>query len=110
IRYLAGIGRYTLRFHGQTADSTAPMSSRKDALVAAAAFIQAFDAQIKALGEDVTGMMGKLDITPNSNQFVPERVEGKIEIRTFSKAITETTDFKQLIQTILDEVSHKYGI
>lgn len=110
IQYLAGIGRYTIRFHGQTADSTAPMSTRKDALVAAAAFVKEFDAQIKALGPDVTGMVGKLDITPNSNQFVPEYVEGKIEIRTFQKEITETTDFHQLIQNILDEVSYTYGI
>lgn len=50
IKYLAGIGRYTIRFHGQTADSTAPMDNRKDALVAAARFITMFDEQIKALG------------------------------------------------------------
>lgn len=110
IEYLAGIGRYTLRFFGKTADSTAPMDTRKDALVAAASFIQEFDARIKALGDDVTGMVGKLDITPNSNQFVPEYVEGKVEIRTFKKEITQTTDFKKLIQEILDRVSAEYGI
>ena len=79
-------------------------------VIAAAAFIQAFDEQIKALGPDVTGMVGKLDITPNSNQFVPEYAEGKIEIRTFKKEITETTDFKKLIQNLLDTVSQNYGI
>lgn len=110
IEYLAGIGRYTLRFYGKTADSTAPMNTRKDALVAAASFIQEFDACIKALGNDVTGMVGKLDITPNSNQFVPEYVEGKIEIRTFKKEITQTTDFNKLIQDILDRVSAEYDI
>ena len=110
IEYLAGIGRYTLRFYGKTADSTAPMNTRKDALVAAASFIQEFDACIKALGNDVTGMVGKLDITPNSNQFVPEYVEGKVEIRTFKKEITQTTDFNKLIQDILDRVSAKYDI
>ena len=110
IQYLAGIGRYTIRFYGKTADSTAPMDTRKDALVGAAAFIKEFDEQIKALGPDVTGMVGKLDITPNSNQFVPEYVEGKIEIRTFKKEITEATDFKKLIQNLLETVSQKYGI
>lgn len=110
IEYLAGIGRYTLRFYGKTADSTAPMNTRKDALVAAASFIQEFDACIKALGNDVTGMVGKLDITPNSNQFVPEYVEGKIEIRTFKKEITQTTDFNKLIQDILDRISAEYDI
>lgn len=110
IQYLAGIGRYTIRFYGKTADSTAPMDTRKDALVGAAAFIKEFDERIKALGPDVTGMVGKLDITPNSNQFVPEYVEGKIEIRTFKKEITETTDFKKLIQNLLETISQKYGI
>lgn len=110
IEYLAGIGRYTIRFYGGTADSTAPMTERKDALVAAARFITAFDEKIKALGPEVTGMVGKLDITPNSNQFVPEYVEGKIEIRTFSREITEKVNFKELILTLLEEAGKACGV
>lgn len=110
IQYLAGIGRYTIRFYGETADSTAPMATRKDAMVAAASFIVAFDEKIKELGPDVTGMVGKLDITPNSNQFVPEYVEGKIEIRTFSKEIVEKIDFKEMIEGMLKQVGQKFGI
>lgn len=110
IQYLAGIGRYTIRFHGETADSTAPMTARKDALVAAASFITAFDQKIRSLGPDVTGMVGRLDITPNSNQFVPEYVEGKIEIRTFSKEIVENVDFKDMIQGLLEQAGQNYGI
>lgn len=110
IQYLAGIGRYTIRFYGGTADSTAPMSSRKDALVAASSFIVEFDEKIKALGPDVTGMVGKLDITPNSNQFVPEYVEGKIEIRTFREEIVKTVDFKELIESLLENAGEKFGI
>lgn len=104
IQYLAGIGRYIVRFHGKTADSTAPMDTRKDALVAASRFICRFDEKIKALGNDVTGMVGKLDITPNSNQFVPELVEGKIEIRTFSQESIKKTDFKEMIQNLLHQI------
>ena len=110
IEYLAGIGRYTIRFYGATADSTAPMKTRKDALVAAANFIAEFDERIKELGPDVTGMVGKLDITPNSNQFVPEYVEGKIEIRTFSKAIVEKVDFKEMIEGLLEKAGEKFAI
>ncbi len=110
IEYLAGIGRYTIRFYGATADSTAPMKTRKDALVAAANFIAEFDERIKELGPDVTGMVGKLDITPNSNQFVPEYVEGKIEIRTFSKAIGENVDFKEMIEGLLEKAGEKFAI
>jgi len=110
IKYLAGIGRYTIRFRGKTADSTAPMDVRRDALVAASAFIVEFDKAIKALGPDVTGMVGKLDVTPNSNQFVPELVEGKIEIRTFSREVVEQNDFHALISSLLAQVEETYGI
>ena len=110
IRDRAGIGRYTVRFHGKTADSTAPMDSRRDALVAAARFITRFDEEMKALWPDVTGMVGKLDVTPNSNQFVPELVEGKIEIRTFSREAIEKTNFKELITSLLAEIEEKCGI
>ena len=110
ISYLAGIGRYTFKFFGKTGDSTAPMDSRKDALVAASNFIVKFDEAIKKLGKDVTGMVGKLDIVPNSNQFVPELVEGKIEIRTFSKEITEKVNFKQLIIDLLESVKNQFAI
>lgn len=110
IKYLAGIGRYTIKFFGATADSTAPMSTRKDALVGASSFICKFDKKIKELGDGVTGMVGKLTITPNSNQFVPEYVEGKIEIRTFEKEVTEKTDFKEMITSLLNQVSEECGI
>lgn len=110
IQYLAGIGRYIVRFRGKTADSTAPMDTRKDALVAASRFICLFDEKIKELGDDVTGMVGKLDITPNSNQFVPELVEGKIEIRTFSQESIQKTDFKGMIQKLLCQIEAESGI
>lgn len=110
IKYLAGIGRYTIRFFGETADSTAPMATRKDAMVGAASFITTFDQKMKDLGDDVTGMVGKLDITPNSNQFVPEYVEGKIEIRTFSKEILEQVNFRELILDLLKKVEGMYHI
>lgn len=110
IKYLAGIGRYKIRFYGATADSTAPMTNRKDALVGAAYFINAFDAKIKALGSSVTGCVGRLDIVPNSNQFVPEYVEGKIEIRTFTKEIVESVNFNELILSILNEVEENYQL
>lgn len=110
IQYLAGIGRFTIRFYGKTADSTAAMEERKDALVAAASFIAQFDEQIKALGPDITGMVGELTIQPNSNQFVPDYVEGKIEIRTFTKEIIQRYDVKQLIGELLRKTGEQYHI
>lgn len=110
VSYLAGIGRYTIRFYGEDGDSTAIMSERKDALVAAASFIQNFDKKIKELGEDITGMVGKLDIQPNSNQFVPSYVEGKIEIRTFTKEAATRCDYKQIIEDLLHACHTAYGV
>lgn len=110
IEFLPGIGRFKVRFFGETADSTAPMLDRKDALVAASKFITEFDSEIKKYGKDVTGMVGRLDIVPNSNQFVPEYVEGKIEIRTFNTAITKTLDFKQMISVLLGNIEKETGI
>ena len=37
-------------------------------------------------------------------------MEGKIEIRTFSKECIEKTDFKHMIQELLDQVAKQYGI
>lgn len=109
VSYLAGIGRYTFRIYGNTADSTSPMSTRKDALVAASQFIINFDKEIKKIGDQVTGMVGKLEITPNSNQFVPEFVEGKIEIRTFTKEVCQN-NFYEKISSLLGQVAKQFGI
>lgn len=110
IEYLPGIGRYTIRFHGKAADSSERMRNRKDALVAASAFVVEFDKKMKTFGDDATGMVGKLEIIPNSNQFVPEYVEGKIEIRTFKKEICDKVNFHDLIQKILYSVTENYDI
>lgn len=110
IKYLAGIGRYTIKFHGKTADSTELMSKRKDALVGAAYFIEKFNAVMRTFGDDATGMVGQLNIVPNSNQFVPEYVEGKIEIRTFTKEVVDNNDFNKIITNLLNEVTERYGI
>ena len=110
VQYLAGIGRFIIRFYGETADSTAAMQERKDALVAAAAFITQFDECMKMIGPEVAGMVGELHITPNSNQFVPEYVEGKIEIRTFTKETVEQHNFKEIIGSLLNQVETEFHI
>lgn len=110
IEFLGGIGRYWVRFKGVSGDSTIKMSDRKDALVAACAFSYKFDEMIKTMGEDVTGMVGQMAIEPNSSQFVPGYVEGKIEIRTFTKEACDKYDYNQIISNLLKEVSEKYGV
>ncbi|MGI6510021.1 MAG: hydantoinase/carbamoylase family amidase [Erysipelotrichaceae bacterium] len=110
IEYLAGIGRYWIRFTGVGADSTMKMSKRRNALLAASDFTVRFDEIITEMGEDITGMVGQMKIIPNSSQFVPEFVEGKIEIRTFSKEIAYKYDFNKIILDLLNNVGDKYGV
>ena len=83
VEYLPGIGRYKVEFQGKLADSTAPMDTRQDAMVAASKFVLAVNQIVKSLGPGITGTVGELDISPNSNQFIPEYVQAKVEIRTF---------------------------
>jgi allantoate deiminase len=110
VEFLGGIGRYYVRFKGNTGDSTMLMKDRNDALVAASYFSVRLDSVIKEMGDDVTGMMGQLNIIPNSSQFVPEFVEGKIEIRTFTKEIVDKYDYPAIIKSLLKETEEKYGI
>lgn len=110
VEFLGGIGRYYVRFKGNTGDSTMLMKDRQDALVAASYFSVKFDSMIRDMGDDITGMMGQMHIIPNSSQFVPEYVEGKIEIRTFTKEVVDKYDFPELISSILKETEEKYHV
>lgn len=87
VEFLPGIGRYKVKFKGKLEDSTAPMQSRKDALVAASQFVIGVNKIIKDLGSGITGTVGELNIVPNSHQFVPEYVEASVEIRIFDEDI-----------------------
>ncbi|MDY0394537.1 hydantoinase/carbamoylase family amidase [Virgibacillus halophilus] len=85
VEYLPGIGRYKVKFHGSLEDSTAPMASRKDAMVAASKFVLAVNQIVQSLGTGITGTVGEFEISPNSHQFVPDYVQASVEIRTFDK-------------------------
>lgn len=94
VEYLPGIGRYIVKFYGETEDSTAPMNERKDALLAASSFTLAVNRIMKDLGEGITGTVGEMHITPNSHQFVPEFVELSIEVRTMDKELLDRIDLR----------------
>lgn len=111
VEYLAGIGRYIVRFHGKVEDSTASMESRRDALVAASKFTLAVNRIIKDLGEGITGTVGEMHISPNSHQFVPEFVELSVEIRTMDKELGDKInlqeEFLKEIESIESETNVK---
>ena len=110
IEYLPGIGRYKLRFYGKNYDSTAKMSRRKDALLAASKFTVKFNEYINSIGDDITGSVNEMNISPNSNQFIANFVEAKIEIRTFSKEILENLNIVNKINEILEDACGDIGV
>lgn len=110
VEYLPGIGRYEIIFNGDVGVSTMPLSKRKDALLAAAKFTVAVNDLIASFGEGITGGVAQMDISPNSNQFVPDYVKAKIEIRTFSVGALKGQNLTQLLQEKLKEVEDLTGV
>jgi len=107
VEYLPGIGRFKARFYGDSGDSTAPMKERKDALVAASKFTLAVENLMKDHEKSMAGGVGSLDISPNSNQFIPDYTEAFVEIRTFKK---DEVDVKEKIKTFLSEIEEETGV
>lgn len=110
VGYLPGIGRYKIKFKGEKSDSTAKMSERKDALLAASYFTVKFNEYMSDLGEDITGSVNQMNISPNSNQFVADEVECRIEIRTFSTQLLENLDIREKINSLLNETKNKFKV
>ncbi|CEE00330.1 hypothetical protein BT1A1_0470 [Caldibacillus thermoamylovorans] len=107
VEYLPGIGRFKVKFYGTLEDSTAPMESRKDALVAASKFVLAVNKMVKDLGPSITGHVGCLEITPNSNQFVPDYAQATVEIRTFDKKLVENINVSELLRKELEAIKEE---
>lgn len=107
IEYLPGIGRFKARFYGESGDSTVPMSERRDALVAASKFVLEVEKLTRDHEESMAGGVGSLDISPNSNQFVPDFTEAFVELRTFKK---EDIDVKEVMQSILSQIENETGV
>lgn len=110
VEYLPGIGRYKVKFHGKLADSTAPMDTRKDALLAASKFTLAVNRIVKSLGSGVAGMVGEMEISPNSHQFVPEYVQAKVEIRTFDAETLKKADLKNLLLAEIKSIQEETNV
>ncbi|SDF68679.1 allantoate deiminase [Fontibacillus panacisegetis] len=110
VEYLPGIGRYKVKFHGKVADSTAPMETRKDALLAASNFAIAVNQIIKSLGPGVTGAVGEMEISPNSHQFVPDYVQAKVEIRTFDEKVLQNINLYDRLLAELKAIQEETNV
>ncbi len=79
---ITGIERHTLRIKGKAGHAgTVPMYHRKDALVAASRYVNWLDNYCKANNE-IVGVIGKIDIQPNSVNVIPETANIAIELRS----------------------------
>ncbi|MCD5002383.1 Zn-dependent hydrolase [Enterococcus saccharolyticus] len=110
VEYIPGIGRFKIFFRGRAQDSTALMANRKDALVAASQFVLFLNEWISSLGKGITGTVGQLSITPNSNQFVPHEVIATVEIRTFDTTTTTPKELKDCLLTELANIQNTTGV
>ena len=107
---IAGIKRYEITVTGEAnhAGSTA-MADRKDALVAAAGFINQLPEMIKEHGSSYTvATVGTIKVTPHSVNVIPGTCTFSMEIRD------QSTEMMQLIEEkareLLDCICEKYRV
>ena len=110
VEYLPGIGRFKVIFTGKLEDSTATLMERQDALLAASLFTNSVYEIMKELGEGITGSVNEFQISPNSNQFIADHVEVKVEIRTFDKETLEGINLTAMLQAALQDIEVKLGV
>ncbi|MHB8611912.1 MAG: allantoate amidohydrolase [Candidatus Dormibacteraceae bacterium] len=78
---IAGQSRYHLRFRGAASHAgTTPMNHRKDALVAASAFVQAVEDYASAKA-GLVATVGQLTVEPGAANVVPGEVSLSLDVR-----------------------------
>jgi len=78
---IAGQSRFQLTFTGEAAHAgTTPMDHRRDALVAAAAFVQAVESVAKSK-TGLVGTVGQLTVQPGAANVVPGEVTLSLDVR-----------------------------
>jgi N-carbamoyl-L-amino-acid hydrolase len=90
---IAGLYRWEVVVTGEQnhAGATA-MGDRKDALVAAARYVDAVDRVVRAEGQAV-GTVGRLSVQPGAPNVIPGRVEASLELRSLDPSkITRVYD------------------
>lgn len=66
-----------------------PMHLRSDALVATADVIQAVRRSTAVIGTDLVGTVGSLEVSPNSINVIPEKVEFTLDFRSYDNDMVE---------------------
>ena len=104
---ICGIERNTVNFCGETGHAgTVPMGNRKDALLAASAFISAINEQARK-HNDILATVGSLHIYPNVVNAIPNRASLTLEVRSINDNAREA--FASYAREIANEVADKYS-
>ncbi|MEO9777508.1 MAG: M20 family metallo-hydrolase [Sedimentitalea sp.] len=87
---ICGIERHQITLTGETGHAgTLPMSSRRDALVGAAAIVTEVN-RLASATPDLRGTVGALQMHPNVVNAVPKVVQMTVELRSPDDAVRET--------------------
>ena len=104
---ICGIERNTVNFCGETGHAgTVPMGNRKDALLAASAFMSAINEEARK-HNDILATVGSLHIYPNVVNAIPSRASLTLEIRSINDNAREA--FASYAREIANEVADKYS-
>ncbi|WP_225884528.1 Zn-dependent hydrolase [Halomonas elongata] len=103
---IVGIHRYDIVVTGQADHAgTTPMDLRRDALAAAAGLIKAIQAEAyqQSLGESyLVATVGRLDVSPNASNAIPDRVGMVLEVRSNDAELLEG-----FFPPVLEQVQHE---
>ena len=105
---IAGQSRHQLTFTGEAAHAgTTPMDRRKDALVAAATFVQSVEG-FAANQEGLVATVGQLTVQPGAANVVPGEVTFSLDVR--HAADTERLLATQRLLDLASEIANHRGI
>ncbi|WP_394170465.1 M20 family metallo-hydrolase [Saccharospirillum alexandrii] len=101
---ITGIERHKVRITGKAGHAgTTPMHLRQDALLAATEVVRAVN-DLCQNTEDLVGVVGELNVTPNAVNVIPSGVDLTIELRSPVTRVRETAR-QQLLALLNDRIA-----
>jgi beta-ureidopropionase / N-carbamoyl-L-amino-acid hydrolase len=99
---IVGITQWEVKIEGFANHAgTTPMSQRRDALLAAAKFIQAVNQVVTSVGGRQVGTVGKIQASPGAYNVIPGKVVLGLELRDL-----DATKVQMLFRNIRAETAH----
>ena len=100
---ITGIERHQIHIQGMAGHAgTVPMAQRKDAMVAASRYVLWLDRYCRER-EQIVGVIGKLEVVPNSVNVIPDHVLLTVELR--SPDTEKRLDARAAMQALDKELS-----